>query len=730
MLSDSDAMLDVSEPGAPRVDAVSDAAMDASSNTAAPLTLSFSPSSAEREQAEANLHADNAKTKSEPPPSSNAAPTADTTQSEPSTTAASDSNPTAPLLPPVSAAATSASPSPQPSATAATPSPALASPSSATTAPSPAGSAAASPFSPPASPHAAQPAPAKDHSDSEDTTVESYAAVAAGAAQPTRITVQLPRKTHADVVFYHLPTHRDALHHLSILRHIINASEHTDDNTAITYAQYAANPHTKKFYQGNLPLPATLDPLPFTVRCLVRCLNRVSQQKKVVDVEHVLPSERSAHVYSTLRLQVIQLYGSHPPVYPFAPTMIAPSLPTTTLPAPMPIAIAPPAAPAAADTTATSSSGSSGSADAAASSSSSGSPAVAPGPQLPIPPEKQRPTDVVFFYLASYNDVMYHNSILSNVLHTIGQKDDKAYISYSLYLASPRTTEHYPTGPPLPRACDPIPFTLRGVLSCLARVRRQRRAQKTQLTGVEPLERNGVVYARIREQVFRLYDGQPPSMTGLDGPKRGSSSGGGKGGKGAKQEPGDDGDDRMDEDDEDDAKTSGGAGGLGATGLSRSLSASSDDSVPGSPGSPSSASEPDMLDHLLNASAAVNGSEVKLMRAKQRREAERRRKRLRDEAAAGGSDGKGKGKEARLKVEGADGKGEKEGGKGEKSEEEKKKAESEAKEAAEKKAKGDAEKAAEQERERVEKFYGKLSEQGSSALPDRDTFLKLWAESR
>ena len=577
------------------------------------------------------------------------------------------------------------------------------------------------PFSPPTSPQASHPPPATHHSDSEDTTVESYTPTT--TTQPTRITVQLPRKTHADVVFYHLPTHRDALHHLSILRHIINASEHTDDNTAITYAQYAANPHTKKFYQANLPLPATLDPLPFTVRCLVRCLNRVSQQKKVVDVEHVLPSERSAHVYSTLRLQVIQLYGSHPPVYPFAPSMIAPSPPAAAIPAPAAVT-APTPVITVADSSSSSSSGAA---------STAAAPSATPGPP-PIPPEKQRPTDVVFFYLASYNDVMYHNSILSNVLHTIGQKDDKAYIPYSLYLASPRTTEHYPTGPPLPPTCDPIPFTLRGVLSCLARVRRQRRAQKTQLTNVEPLERNGVVYARIREQVFRLYDGQPPSMAGLEGPKRSSSggSGGGSGKRGKSiKRADDDDDDRMDEDDEDDSKDTKAAGsssGLATPGLARNLSASSDDSVPGSPGSspPSSASsEPDMLDHLLNASAAVNGSEVKMMRVKQRREAEKRRKRMRESG-----EGKTKVKEMKVKVEGdkADKEADsKSGATGkEKEKEEKEKSGSGGKEVVEKAVNGGSgEKVVEQERQRAERLYSKLSEYGKG-LPDRDTFLKLW----
>ena len=358
----------------------------------------------------------------------------------------------------------------------------------------------------------------------------------------------------------------------------------------------------------------------------------------------------------------------------------------------------------------------------------SAAPSAAPGPPLPIPPEKQRPTDIVFFHLASYNDVMYHNSILSNVLHTIGQKDDKAYIAYSLYLASPRTTEHYPTGPPLPPSCDPIPFTLRGVLSCLARVRRQRRAQKTQLTNVEPLERNGVVYARIREQVFRLYDGQPPSMAGLEGPKRSSSggSGGGKRIKGLKRAGDEDGDDRMDEDDEDDLKAVGSSGGLSTPSMSRNLSASSDDSVPGSPGGspPSSASsEPDMLDHLLNASAAVNGSEVKLMRVKQRREAEkeRRRKRMRE-----GGDGTTKVKEMKVKVEVDDKKD------AEKAQEKgRDEAGAKGKEAAGQAVNGGggSEKVGEQERERAERLYSKLSESGS-ALPDRDTFLKLWEACR
>ena len=624
------------------------------------------------------------------------------TASSPSSSSASASS----LAPSTVSSPTSASPAASPAS--------LAPPTAATLAsplltPDP---TSTSPLSPPPSPQTAHPPAANHHSDSEDTTVESYTPT---TTQPTRITVQLPRKTHADVVFYHLPTHRDALHHLSILRHIINASEHTDDNTAITYAQYAANPHTKKFYQSNLPLPSTLDPLPFTVRCLVRCLNRVSQQKKVVDVEHVLPSERSAHVYSTLRLQVIQLYGSHPPIYPFAPTSIAPSPPPAATAAATTVAANPTSAVIAPDASTSSSAGSTVPATAAA-----------PGPPLPIPPEKQRPTDVVFFYLASYNDVMYHNSILSNVLHTIGQKDDKAYIPYSLYLASPRTTEHYPTGPPLPPSCDPIPFTLRGVLSCLARVRRQRRAQKTQLTSVEPLERNGVVYARIREQVFRLYDGQPPSMAGLEGPKRSSSGGSGstRRNKGLKRADDEDGDDRMDEDNDHDSKA--GSSGLATPGLARNLSASSDDSVPGSPGSspPSSASsEPDMLDHLLNASAAVNGSEVKLLRVKQRREAEkeRRRKRMREDGDARGKAAK----EMKVKVDGDKGE------KGEKSEKEngkeKEKAESD-KEAAGKSVNGSSEKVEQEQRERAaraERLYSKLSELGS-ALPDRDTFLKLW----
>lgn len=344
---------------------------------------------------------------------------------------------------------------------------------------------------------------------------------------------------------------------------------------------------------------------------------------------------------------------------------------------------------------------------------------------------------MVFFHLASYNDVMYHNSILSNVLHTIGQKDDKAYIPYSLYLASPRTTEHYPTGPPLPPSCDPIPFTLRGVLSCLARVRRQRRAQKTQLTSVEPLERNGVVYARIREQVFRLYDGQAPSMTGLEGPKRSSSNGSSAGGSrrstsvkrsSTASAAGDEGgDDRMmDDGDDDDVKAAGSSGGsvLGTPSMTRSVSASSDDSVPGSPSS-SPSSEPDMLEHLLNASAAVNGSEVKMMKVKRREaEKERRRKRLRE---GGDSAAKSNTKESKVKLEGdkADSKG----------------GEKDAKEAADGGAPSVSTEQAgangvsssggngnEKQRERVERLYSKLSEQGST-LPDRDAFFKLWEEA-
>ena len=693
MSADGSAMSDVTDTAAPHSHSAAAIEQRVSLQPTPAVSLTTPPQSPTHEQRDADKRVDDAVLE----PAATRADATSTAAAQPSVASGTAFSPQS-----LSAPSTSSIASSSPATTAS----AAASPAGAATAsdsnPAPASASASAVPSPPTTPQAAnQPQPASLHSDSEDTTVESYTPT---TTQPTRITVQLPRKTHADVVFYHLPTHRDALHHLSILRHIINASEHTDDNTAITYAQYAANPHTKKFYQSNLPLPATLDPLPFTVRCLVRCLNRVSQQKKVVDVEHVVPTERSAHVYSTLRLQVIQLYGSHPPVYPFAPTMIAPSPPPATNPAPAPTesVVAPAAAVAEGDS--------------ASSSSSTGVPAatgaaVAPSPPLPIPPEKQRPTDVVFFYLASYNDVMYHNSILSNVLHTIGQKDDKAYIPYSLYLASPRTTEHYPTGPPLQPACDPVPFTLRGVLSCLARVRRQRRAQKTQLTNVEPLERNGVVYARIREQVFRLYDGQPPSMSGLEVKRNSSGGSAGSSARRSRSSKQADNGDAMDDADFDGPVSYNGVTIDVTPSMGRSVSASSDDSVPGSPGDspPSTSSEPDMLDHLLNASAAVNGSDAKLQKVKQRREAEKekRRKRRREGVDQTKEDSE---KEVRVRTDGTD-----------------KAAETGEKRAG---AVGGAsgvsggEKRV-QERERAERLYSKLNEHGSS-LPDRDTFLKLW----